>query len=70
MSNKQAANDTSVGAPEEPSRPLLPKPDGPYLDGYPWFVPRMATDDWLFGLLLTTGTVAVSVCLNAASDSE
>ena len=56
MSNEQAANDTSTGASGEPDLPLLP--NEPRLANYPWFVTRMATDVWIFGLLLTTGTVA------------
>ena len=42
-------------------RPLMPNfsHDDPRLEDYPWFVVRMTTDDWTFGLLLTTGTVAV-----------
>ncbi len=46
----------------KPDRPLLPtnfQHDDPRLDDYPWFVVRMTTDSWTFGLLLTTGTVAV-----------
>ena len=60
MSNEQAANDTSAGASGKANRPLFPNdPNLSDFADYPWFVPRMATDDWTFGLLLTTGTVAV-----------
>lgn len=42
-------------------QPLMPNlhPDDPSLSDYPWFVNRMTTDTWFFGLLLTTGVVAV-----------
>ena len=41
--------------------PLMPNfsPGDPRIDRYPWFVERMTTDSWSFGLLLTTGIVVV-----------
>ena len=52
----------SASTMPKPDRPLLPtnfQHDDPCLDDYPWFVVRMTTDSWTFGLLLTTGAVAV-----------
>ena len=34
------------------------------VDSPPWFVERMMNDSWQFGLLLTTGAVAVIECIN------
>ena len=44
---------------ETPAPPLMPEYDDVDRGDYPWFVSRMTIDDWWFGLMLTTGAVAV-----------
>ena len=54
-----ASDKTPDGAEE------YPLADAAVVDSPPWFVERMMTDTWFFGLLLTTGAVAVVESITA-----
>ena len=43
------------------TRPIESEDNEPLMEQafYPWFIPRMMGDEWVFGLLLTTGQILV-----------